>query len=645
MTTLKRVRSKFQFWLTPLIRQIHHRQEQQKKPTQLLPINPKDKDSITWAIRFFLGRNPLNQNEINFHSAHDSFESLRTAFCQTAEFKAFYQWANQEDSPYRLPLFLLPNHKKNAKPPNWLRSHFSPPSLLNLSSQLCTHDQFHESVYQAWCREIMEEPCLHRKQWEYVWILAAMAKAGLLTGGSRALGFGAGKEPIPSVLAKYNLIVVASDAPPSVDTVQGWSASNQYSQNVDDLFRADIVERRVFDRLVSWQPVDMNAIPDDLQDFDVCWSACALEHLGSIEQGLQFVKNSLKTLKSGGFAIHTTEFNLTSNTDTLESTGLSIFRKYDIEQLAAELTADGHQVWPLNFHPGNHAIDEIIDLPPYSIPHLKLELSKYVCTSIGLVVRKRLEITDKNFAFLFTPRSGSTLIASDLEWNGIGHSMEIFNSKDHTFNHADFSLLDQDRPFSDYKLIQALYRRNGVFGFKLNYYQFLNLEKYFQLQTKDDILTKLFGKISLIFVKRKNKVKQAISLIRASLSNQWSSLDSVDRAAIENLEALDDSILFDMIFARMAEIQREEYAIELYLTQYFSGQYLEVFYEDYIADRKASIISIAEFLNIQPSDEIKLSTQLEVQANEWSQALAARFEKWLLSEKYMVKSDTGVFVL
>jgi len=89
-------------------------------------------------------------------------------------------------------------------------------------------------------------------------------------------------------------------------------------------------------------------------------------------------------------------------------------------------------------------------------------------------------MTDKSFAFLFTPRSGSTLVATDLEENGIGHSMEIFNSKSHNFSCADFSLLDQNRPFSDYKIIQALYTRNNIFGFKLNYYQLLMLAKYFK---------------------------------------------------------------------------------------------------------------------------------------------------------------------
>ena len=42
--------------------------------------------------------------------------------------------------------------------------------------------------------------------------------------------------------------------------------------------------------LVSLRHVDMNHVPADLAGrFDIVWSACALEHLGSIANGLRFM--------------------------------------------------------------------------------------------------------------------------------------------------------------------------------------------------------------------------------------------------------------------------------------------------------------------------------------------------------------------
>jgi SAM-dependent methyltransferase len=134
----------------------------------------------------------------------------------------------------------------------------------------------------------------------------------------------------------------------------------------------------------------MNDIPAHIRDFDVCWSACALEHLGSLEHGLRFIERSLDTLRPGGIAIHTTEFNLDSNAETFEHADLCFFRKQDIEKLWQRLSAAGHIVSPLNFHPGFGTMDRYIDLPPYSLPHLKIQVLGTTTTSIGLMVQKRL---------------------------------------------------------------------------------------------------------------------------------------------------------------------------------------------------------------------------------------------------------------
>ena len=143
-----------------------------------------------------------------------------------------------------------------------------------------------------------------------------------------------------------------------------------------------------FDRLVRFAPVDMNAIPAGLEGFDLCWSSCAFEHLGSIEHGLRFVEASLRTLRPGGIAVHTTEFNLSSDTDTFEAENLCLFRRRDMEALLERLARAGHTPWPLNLYPGDGAIDAHIDLPPYALPHLKLQVGQYVTTSIGIVVQK-----------------------------------------------------------------------------------------------------------------------------------------------------------------------------------------------------------------------------------------------------------------
>jgi SAM-dependent methyltransferase len=134
----------------------------------------------------------------------------------------------------------------------------------------------------------------------------------------------------------------------------------------------------------------MNQVPTDLHgQFDFVWSACCFEHLGSLRHGMDFVRNSSRCLKPGGIAVHTTEFNLSSKTETMETPPCSVYRESDIRTLLEELHKDGFETAPLNLNTGGEPVDRHIDLPPYGFsPHLKLMLEGIVVTSIGLIIRR-----------------------------------------------------------------------------------------------------------------------------------------------------------------------------------------------------------------------------------------------------------------
>lgn len=289
-----------------------------------------------------------------------------------------------EPKTYHIPAFLL-----RAPEQGGVAWRFEPPSLARPVSQLCTAEQMRTPDYAALCVGMGIDPARqHRKCWEFVYIQAALAASGMLSPGARGLGFGTGREPLPSVFASLGVHATATDAPASVDGTDAWSSTAQWTQGRDDLFHANLVSREAFDAFVEYRPADMNAIPADLRGYDFCWSSCCLEHLGSLRRGADFIRASLDTLRPGGVAVHTTEFNLSSNELTFENPGMSLFRKRDIEEIASELTAAGHAVAPLNFWPGATQVDEHVDLPPYGAPHLKLQIMGYVCTSIGITVRK-----------------------------------------------------------------------------------------------------------------------------------------------------------------------------------------------------------------------------------------------------------------
>lgn len=256
-------------------------------------------------------------------------------------------------------------------------------------SQMCTAAQMHEPFYAEVCRLMGEEPKLHRKQWEFVYILRSLDYHGVLKPGARGLGFGVGVEPLSSIFANAGCEIVATDLPVQDDRASVWSNTAQLSAELTQVFHERLCDREAFFRNVTFRPVDMNAIPADLTGFDFTWSSCAYEHLGSIEAGLAFVENSLNCLVPGGLAIHTTELNLSSNDETLDKGNTVIFRRRDFEALAERLIARGHEVFPITFDSGDEELDRVIDLPPYSgDSHLKLALLRWVSTSFGLAVRK-----------------------------------------------------------------------------------------------------------------------------------------------------------------------------------------------------------------------------------------------------------------
>jgi hypothetical protein len=82
-----------------------------------------------------------------------------------------------------------------------------------------------------------------------------------------------------------------------------------------------------FARLVSMEICDMRSDLAHLRDFDFCWSSCSPVHLGLIRAGLDFIHNSIATLKVGGVAVHTTEYNVSSNEATIEYPNLVLFRR------------------------------------------------------------------------------------------------------------------------------------------------------------------------------------------------------------------------------------------------------------------------------------------------------------------------------
>jgi 2-polyprenyl-3-methyl-5-hydroxy-6-metoxy-1,4-benzoquinol methylase len=274
---------------------------------------------------------------------------------------------------------------------------------VGLASKPSTQADLESDWARYWIAELKVAHIFHRKLWELAYVLQAIHENSHLHAGATGLGFGCGEEPLPSYLASHGVQVTMTDLAPDAAAARGWINTAQHASSIEVAYRPDLVARDLFDRNVKLRYVDMNAIPPDLHGYDFCWSICALEHIGSIRQGLDFIENSLQTLRPGGLAVHTTEFNFLNDKQTIDNWGTVLFQKKHFRDIADRLQRQGHDVAPLDFDVGSKPLDRFIDVPPYqwdfdpgqkatwgpAIGHIKLSVDGFPCTCFGLIVRKR----------------------------------------------------------------------------------------------------------------------------------------------------------------------------------------------------------------------------------------------------------------
>jgi len=195
---------------------------------------------------------------------------------------------------------------------------------------------------------------------------------------------------LPAAFAGCGCRIHGTDLHGEKAAEQGWVETDQHGASLDDLNADGVLDQATFRTNVSFEFADMNHLPPQLTNgtFDFLWSSCSMEHLGTLRRGAAFVRNAMACLKPGGIAVHTTEFNVSSNNDTVESGATVLYRRRDLEALARPLVADGHAV-KLDFSLGALPADQFVDAPPYRpTPHLKLQLGQYVTTSYGIVIQK-----------------------------------------------------------------------------------------------------------------------------------------------------------------------------------------------------------------------------------------------------------------
>lgn len=198
-----------------------------------------------------------------------------------------------------------------------------------IGSRMLKYADFKEDWFRSAAEELGQEIWPHRKFWEYIYIAVVLKQRKKIFQGSKGIVFGSGKEWLPSYLAGQGCFVTITDKQESGE----WAKTNQHGSSKWDCFRPDMVDKETFDRLVTFEAVDMNMIPSNLKqaEYDFVWSSSSLEHIGSRHLGRLFMWNAMECLKRNGVAVHTTEGCLSGG--TYDSLGFSVFGKEDFDHM------------------------------------------------------------------------------------------------------------------------------------------------------------------------------------------------------------------------------------------------------------------------------------------------------------------------
>lgn len=172
-------------------------------------------------------------------------------------------------------------------------------------------------------------------------------------------------------------------------------------------------------------------------------------------------------------------------------------------------------------------------------------------------------------------RTGSTLLANTLKAMNVGQPDEFFN----TLFSPELTVL----PLHDYiSKIKQTQSSNGIFGIKIHYCQI----EQFKLQSE---IIKLFPDAKYIWLYRRNKIRQAISLWKAMCNNCWNSKTVSKKIVNYNRGAIND-----IIIKLTKEIEHWENFFSNYKITPF-----EIVYENLDNNYYKTVSDVLDFLNVK----------------------------------------------
>ena len=226
-----------------------------------------------------------------------------------------------------------------------------------------------------------------------------------------------------------------------------------------------------------------------------------------------------------------------------------------------------------------------------------------------------------------TPRSGSSLLCEALINTGIAGQPEEYFLPQNEF-------VWQERwgtsTYTEYlaNTIKQCTTPNGVFGVKMmwGYFDYFvskvrQLPGYNDKALSDhDLMQSFFPNLHYIWIKRRDKVRQAISHTKARQTNVWAVSMETDPKPTNR-----PVFSFEQIDYNIQELEAQEAAWQ----KYFAANDIQPFivvYEDFVTEYEETAIQLLKYLGISPAERLEFALRrMRKQANEESEEWVQRY--------------------
>ena len=148
---------------------------------------------------------------------------------------------------------------------------------------------------------------IYRKGWEWTNCAYGLSHLGAIKKEARALGVGAGREPIIFWLAENIKEVIATDLYGN----DKWTLNDGAEAPGDIIQDADKYCPRPFQKdRVRFEVADGTQLPYENLSFDFCWSLSSIEHFGGAEAAAEAIREMGRVTKHGGIICVASEYRI-----------------------------------------------------------------------------------------------------------------------------------------------------------------------------------------------------------------------------------------------------------------------------------------------------------------------------------------------